>query len=126
MLLLGYLPLRQWTMLIRPSRDIGEMAAEYMRDHFKSGGGMASRMLRTLAERKARRRISSPICSSTAALAEWLVDLGRRDARARHDDWVRFWSENAQTHWERSDQPRSAQTASPPLRALERNTGATG
>jgi NTE family protein len=98
----GHLPLRQIrTMLIRPSRDIGALAAEYMRDHFKPGSGMASRTLRALAERESGSDADFvSYLLFDGGFAEWLVDLGRRDARARRDEWVRFWSEEPQTEWE--------------------------
>jgi NTE family protein len=99
----GHLPLRQVrTMLIRPSRDIGALAAEYMRDQFKPGGGMASRTLRALADRESGSDADFvSYLLFDGGFAEWLVDLGRRDARARRDDWIRFWAEAPQTDWER-------------------------
>jgi NTE family protein len=101
---LGHLPLRQArTMLIRPSRSIGALAAEYMREDFRPHGGMASRTLRALAERESKS--DADLVSYLlfeGGFADWLIDLGRRDARARRDEWIRFWAEDPASEWEQS------------------------
>ncbi len=101
---LGHPPLRQVrTILVRPSRNIGALAADYMRTEFRARGGMASRTLRAISDREAAGESDlAAYLLFDGGFADWLIELGRRDARARREEWIRFWAEEPQTGWERS------------------------
>ena len=98
---MGHPPLRHVnTMLIRPSRALGALAAEYVATGFKPRT-LASRTLRALAEREAPDEADLvSYLLFDPGFAEQLIDLGRRDARDRHDDWVRFWRDQPPSTWE--------------------------
>ncbi len=89
--------------LIRPSRDIGELAAEYASspEFNRRARGWVGKGLRRLAERQGPR--SEDLLSYLlfdGGFADLLIDLGRRDARAREADWVKFWSDAPQSEAE--------------------------
>lgn len=81
------------TLLIRASEDIGVRAAEYVRSKaFNHVDGMTGRVLRRLAERDARSE--SDLLSYVlfdGRFAQSLIDLGRTDARRRHDELASFF-----------------------------------
>jgi NTE family protein len=83
---------------LKPSQDIGALAAEYARSpRFGSRNlGMAGRFLRQLAERESE--YEADLVSYLlfeGEFASQLIELGRDDARAARDRWLRFWSEEA-------------------------------
>ena len=83
-------------ILVRPSRHIGALAAEYARsaEFKKRAHGLAERAVRYLADREARN--SADLASYLlfdGPFAEQLIDMGRADARALGDEWARFFSE---------------------------------
>jgi len=83
---------------IKPSQDIGALAAEYARSpRFGSRNlGMAGRFLRQLAERESE--YEADLVSYLlfeGEFASQLIELGRDDARAARDKWLRFWSDEA-------------------------------
>jgi NTE family protein len=87
-------------LLVRPSRHIGALAAEYARsrEFKKRGRGLAERAVRYLADREARN--SADLASYLlfdGPFAEQLIEMGRADARALGDEWVRFFSEEPQS-----------------------------
>ncbi len=82
------------TLLVRASEDIGKRAAEYVRSPaFAHVDGMTGRVFRRLAERDARSE--SDLLSYVlfdGRFARSLIDLGRSDARRRHDELVAFFA----------------------------------
>jgi NTE family protein len=88
-------PLRTRTLrsvLIRASDDIGRMAGDYVRsaEFTRRAGALVSRALRTLAEAA----IDSDLLSYLLFDGEFagrLIELGRRDAQARHDELMAFF-----------------------------------
>lgn len=86
-------------LLVRPSRDLGELAAEYVRttEFRKSSNGLAHKAILKLVERGAPREADlASYLMFDGGFADILIDLGRRDARARRAQWQRFWSEEPQ------------------------------
>jgi NTE family protein len=87
-------------LLVRPSRDLGELAAEYVKtaEFRRRSGGLAHRAILRLVEREAPREADmASYLLFDGGFADILIDLGRRDARAMRDPWERFWSEEPQT-----------------------------
>jgi NTE family protein len=87
-------------LLVRPSRHIGALAAEYARsrEFKKRGRGIAERAVRYLADREARN--SADLASYLlfdGPFAEQLIEMGRADARALGDEWARFFSEEPES-----------------------------
>jgi NTE family protein len=83
-------------MSVKPSQDIGALAAEYARSpRFGSRNlGMAGRFLRQLAERESE--YEADLVSYLlfeGEFASQLIELGRDAARAARDRWLRFWSD---------------------------------
>jgi NTE family protein len=78
---------------VRASQDIGVLAAEYVRsaDFAKRVPGMLGRVMRKLAEGESEADFLSYILFD-GAFAERLIDMGRSDARARHDELARFFA----------------------------------
>ncbi|HEX8697944.1 MAG TPA: patatin-like phospholipase family protein [Myxococcaceae bacterium] len=86
-------------LLVRPSRDLGELAAEYVRttEFRRSSNGLAHKTILKLVERGAPREADlASYLMFDGGFADILIDLGRRDARARRAQWQRFWSEEPQ------------------------------
>lgn len=84
------------TLLQRPSQDIGRLAATYARspEFKKRSKGLAGSTIRRLVEREAPE--SADLVSYLlfdGGFADLLIELGRNDAKARRDEWIRFWSD---------------------------------
>lgn len=83
-------------MLVRASADIGRLAAEHVRSpaFARKVGGVAGRLMRRLAEPDSRSEsdLLSYLLFDGDFCAQ-LIDLGRSDARARHDDLCAFFSD---------------------------------
>jgi NTE family protein len=87
-------------LLVRPSRDLGELAAEYVKtpEFRRRSSGLAHRAILRLVEREAPREADmASYLLFDGGFADILIDLGRRDARAMQAQWERFWSEEPQT-----------------------------
>jgi NTE family protein len=87
-------------LLVRPSRDLGGLAAEYVKtpEFRRRSGGLAHRAILRLVEREAPREADmASYLLFDGGFADILIDLGRRDARAMREQWERFWSEEPQT-----------------------------
>jgi NTE family protein len=83
-------------ILVRPSRHIGELAAEYARspEFRRRGRGIGEHAVRFLADREARN--SADLASYLlfdGVFADLLIEMGRADARALGDAWARFFSD---------------------------------
>ncbi len=81
-------------MLVRPSCDLGALAAEYAQtDAFVDGAGLTGRAFRRLAERDAR--TDADLLSYLlfdGAFGAQLIELGMQDARKRRDEFVSFFT----------------------------------
>ena len=98
-------------ILIRPSEDIGHLAAGYARspEFIKKAKGLPGTLVRKLVEREARD--SADLVSYLlfdGGFAEQLIDLGRRDARARREDFLRFFSDQPECDAEAMQMARDA------------------
>ncbi|MFO0589261.1 MAG: patatin-like phospholipase family protein [Polyangiaceae bacterium] len=82
-------------MLVRASADIGQMAAEYVRSPaFQKIGGVQGTLMRRLSEPESRSE--SDLLSYVlfdGAFCGQLIELGRADARARHEELCAFFAD---------------------------------
>ena len=89
----GLRPMR--ALLVRPSEDIGGLAAEFVRSPaFAKVGGLPGRLMRQLAERESRNEadlLAYMLFDGT--FAGQLIELGRADARARHAELCDFFAD---------------------------------
>jgi NTE family protein len=86
-------------LLVRPSRDLGELAAEYVKtpEFRRRSSGLAHRAILRLVEREAPREADmASYLLFDGGFADILIDQGRRDARALRSQWERFWSDEPQ------------------------------
>ncbi len=81
-------------LLVRASQDIGAMAADYVRTPaFGRVGGMAGKLMRRLAEPDSRNEADLlSYLLFDGGFARQLIELGRADARARHDELCAFFA----------------------------------
>ncbi|APR79506.1 Patatin [Minicystis rosea] len=88
----GMRPMR--ALLVRASQDIGRMAAEFVRSPaFADASGLSGRLIRRLADSESRHEadlLSYVLFDGT--FAGQLIELGRADARARHDALCAFFA----------------------------------
>ncbi|AKT42121.1 patatin-like phospholipase family protein [Chondromyces crocatus] len=89
--------------LVRASDDIGRIATEYVRSPaFGRVSGMGGRLLRRLAERDSRSEADLlSYLLFDGGFAGQLIELGRADARARHEELCAFFTEAAKSAEER-------------------------
>lgn len=82
-------------MLVRASADIGRMAAEFVRSPaFAKVGGMPGRLMRRLSEPESRNEADLlSYLLFDGAFCGQLIELGRADARARHDELCTFFAD---------------------------------
>jgi NTE family protein len=82
-------------LLVRPSKDIGRLALEYAQTPgFKRRTkGLAARTIGRLADRQGMGDDLISYLLFDGGFADVLIDLGRNDALAQEDEWVRFWSD---------------------------------
>jgi NTE family protein len=91
------------TLLIRPSHDLGALAARYARSpEFRSRcEGLAGRTILRLVDREAAQEADLvSYLLFDGGFADLLIELGRKDARAQREAWIRFWSEAPESHAE--------------------------
>jgi NTE family protein len=82
-------------LLVRASEDIGRLAADHVRrPAFARLGGLAGRLMRRLAEPDSRSEadLLSYVLFDGAFCGE-LIELGRADARARHEELCAFFAD---------------------------------
>ena len=83
-------------LLVHPSEDLGRLAADYCRsaEFRKRASGIVGGFLRRTVESAARDKADlASYLLFDGGFADILVALGRRDARARRDQWIRFFSD---------------------------------
>jgi NTE family protein len=79
-------------VVLRPSRDLGRMAASYMRDGQLRSEGMSARMLRTLARLESRDEADlTSYLLFDGGYCDRLVNLGIEDARAKRDELIKLF-----------------------------------
>jgi NTE family protein len=78
---------------VRASRDIGVLAAEYVHSpvYAKRVRGLLGRVLRRIADEDTEADLLSYVLFDGPFAAQ-LIEMGREDARARHDDFVGFFA----------------------------------
>lgn len=80
-------------LAIRPSQDLGEMAARYLRNHrVRTSQPLMGRLIKLIA--KLEHPNEADLCSYLlfdGAFCERLINLGIEDAKRRHDDLMRFF-----------------------------------
>jgi NTE family protein len=79
---------------VRASQDIGVLAADYARsaEFAKRVRGITGRVLRRLAEGESEADLLSYVLFD-GEFAGRLIEMGRADARAKHDSFVRFFAD---------------------------------
>ena len=89
----GDLPYRRVnSLVVRPSEDIGKLAASYVRSGaLRSGGGMTRRLLTLLDVGEATEADLASYLLFDGAFAKKLIDLGRADAEARRHEIAEFF-----------------------------------
>jgi NTE family protein len=87
----GLRPMR--AMLVRASEDIGALAAKFVRDHATELSGLTGNIIRRLAASGDDPNESDLLSYVLfdGRFAKILIDLGRADAEARHDELVQFF-----------------------------------
>jgi NTE family protein len=83
-------------LVVRPSVDIGKLAAEYCRSaefQARVKGRLVGRVIRRLAESEAPDEADLvSYLMFDGGFADILIQLGRADARALRDQWIQFFS----------------------------------
>jgi NTE family protein len=86
-------------LLVRPSKDIGALAAEYVRtpEFRRRSSGLAHKAILRLVDRDATHEADlASYLLFDGGFADILIELGRQDARALREEWLRFWSDEPQ------------------------------
>ena len=81
-------------MLVRASEDIGALAAKFVREHATELSGLTGTVIRRLATSGGDDPNESDLLSYVlfdGRFAKTLIELGRADAEARHDELVQFF-----------------------------------
>jgi NTE family protein len=97
-------------ILIRPSQNIGRLAAEYASSatFARRARGLAGMALKRMVDREGGESDLLSYLMFDGGFAELLIDLGRSDARARQEDWLKFWSESPECAAEAAQWPAAA------------------
>lgn len=86
-------------LLVRPSKDIGALAAEYVLtpEFRRRSHGLAHKAILRLVDRDAAHEADlASYLLFDGGFADILIELGRQDARALREEWLRFWSDEPQ------------------------------
>lgn len=87
-------------IVVRPSQDIGKLAAHYVHsEEFKKRvkGRLIGRVIRKLADREAEEEADLvSYLLFDGGFADQLIQLGRADARAQKAEWLRFFDDAPQ------------------------------
>ncbi|MEO6954325.1 MAG: patatin-like phospholipase family protein [Polyangia bacterium] len=88
----GFSPMR--ALLVRASEDIGKMAAEFVRSPaFAKIGGITGRLMRRIAEPDSRSEADLlSYLLFDGNFAGQLIELGRSDAKRRHEELCKFFA----------------------------------
>jgi NTE family protein len=87
-------------LLVRPSKDIGALASEYVRspEFRRRGNGLAHKAILRLVDREVTNEADlASYLLFDGGFADILIELGRQDARALRSEWLRFWSNEPQS-----------------------------
>lgn len=89
----GLRPMR--ALLVRASQDIGRLAAEFVRSPaFTASRGLTQKLIRRLAEPDSRNEADLlSYVLFDGAFAGQLIEIGRADARARHEELCAFFAD---------------------------------
>jgi NTE family protein len=89
----GDMPYRRVrSLVVRPSEDIGKLAASYVRSGaLRAGGGLTRRVLSLLDVGEATEADLASYLLFDGAFAKKLIDLGRADAEARRHEIAEFF-----------------------------------
>jgi NTE family protein len=90
----GLRPLR--SLLVRASQNMGKMAAQYVRSkQFQSrASGFAARLLRSVADDSDSEADLLSYLLFDGEFAAQLIELGRQDARAEHQQLCEFFTQS--------------------------------
>ena len=112
----GDLPYRRvQSLVVRPSEDIGKLAASYVRSGaMRHGGGLTRRFLSLLDVGEATEADLASYLLFDGAFAKRLIDLGRADAEARRHDITEFFGSASDDSAPRSSES-SEWTMPPPV-----------
>ncbi|MCA9541709.1 MAG: patatin-like phospholipase family protein [Myxococcales bacterium] len=86
-------------VVLRPSRDLGHIAAQYVRSgRLRGARALVGRVIRTVSRMESRDEadLTSYILFDGAFCQE-LIELGIGDARAKHDELMRLFTEHGDT-----------------------------
>ena len=90
----GLRPLR--ALLVRSSQNMGKMAAEYVRSKqfAQRASGMAARLLHKVADQTDNEADLLSYVLFDGEFAAQLIELGRKDARAQHQELCDFFTQD--------------------------------
>lgn len=113
----GDLPYRTVrSLVVRPSEDIGKLAATYMRSSaMRRGSGLTRRFLALLDVGEATEADLASYLLFDGAFAKRLIDLGRADAAARRGEIADFFGSTAEDSAPRSSEESGEWTVPPPV-----------
>jgi NTE family protein len=102
----GDLPYRRVeSLVVRPSEDIGKLAASYVRSGaLRHGGGLTRRLLSLLDVGEATEADLASYLLFDGAFAKKLIDLGRADAEARRHEIAEFFGSASEDSAPRSSE----------------------
>ena len=101
-------------LTVRPSDDIGRLAAEYVRrGRFRGDAFLTKRILQLLDFGRGEEADLASYLLFDGGFARELIEMGRADAKARRDELLAFFGDPADDA--RADDPDSAREATPSI-----------